>query len=79
MGVRPRVQIYDISGSLLADLVGAKVGSRWSFNWSGRERTVSMAALGVCLPVAESIRVQRVAQQRLGRHPLWFIEVVTNL
>ena len=48
-GVRPRVQIYEIAGRLLPDLVGAKVGSRWSFNWSWRERTVSMAALGVYL------------------------------
>ena len=48
-GVRPRVQIYEIAGRLLPDLVGAKVGSRWSFNWSSREKTVSMAAPGVYL------------------------------
>ncbi len=56
--VQPRVQIYDLAGRLLTDLVGAKAGSSWRFHWSGRERTGSMAAPGVYLcridPATES-------------------------
>ncbi len=47
--VQPRVQIYDLAGRLLTDLVGANTGSSWRFNWSGRERTGSMAVPGVYL------------------------------
>ena len=45
----PRVEVFDLSGRLVARLRGEEVGGRWRFSWSGRAADGSRAQSGIYL------------------------------
>ena len=49
MDVEPRVQIYDLSGRLVAEPERTSAGARWTFSWSGLDLAGSAVAPGVYL------------------------------
>ena len=48
-GIQPRVQIFDVAGRLVAQLVGSEEVGRWHFRWSGRVADGVLALPGMYL------------------------------
>ena len=48
-GIKPQVQIFDVAGRLVAQLVGSEGVGRWHFRWSGQTADGALALPGMYL------------------------------